>query len=175
MHKGDDKRLAKISNPLTTNVPYHIETSQLTGFHIIGNIGRLWVNKHYAKIVEWSSVLQPKKIVCRSENFNEKIVLHNIIKMYENHSSIIKIKNNMPAKSYLSSLPSARQIISIEVNLILKYLKTKKASGTDKIPPKLAKSKSEFLSTPLAIAFNNSLASSKFPDIAKVATVVAID
>ena len=164
--------MAKISNPLTTNVPYHIETSQLTGFHIIGNIGRLWVNKHYAKIVEWSSVLQPKKIVCRSENFDEKIVLHNSIKMYK---SIIKIKNNMPAKSYLSSLPSARQIISIEVNLILKYLKTKKASGTDKIPPKLAKSKSEFLSTPLAIAFNNSLASSKFPDIAKVATVVAID
>ena len=138
----------------------------------MGNIGRLWVNKHYAKIVEWSSVLQPKKIVCRSENFDEKIVLHNSIKMYK---SIIKIKNNMPAKSYLSSLPSARQIISIEVNLILKYLKTKKASGTDKIPPKLAKSKSEFLSTPLAIAFNNSLASSKFPDIAKVATVVAID
>ena len=138
----------------------------------MGNIGRLWVNKHYAKIVEWSSVLQPKKIVCRSENFDEKIVLYNSIKMYK---SIIKIKNNMPAKSYLSSLPSARQIISIEVNLILKYLKTKKASGTDKIPPKLAKSKSEFLSTPLAIAFNNSLASSKFPDIAKVATVVAID
>ena len=38
-------------NPLTTNVPHHIETSQLisianqlTGFYMIENIGRLWVN-----------------------------------------------------------------------------------------------------------------------------------
>ena len=39
-------------NPLTTNVPYHIETSQLicnttqlAGFYMMGNIGRYWVKK----------------------------------------------------------------------------------------------------------------------------------
>ena len=44
-HKG---RL--IFNPLTTNVPCHIESSQLicnanqlTGFYMMGNIARLWV------------------------------------------------------------------------------------------------------------------------------------
>ena len=73
----------------------------------------------------------------------------------------------MSVKSYLSSnntLPSARQISSNEVNLILKSLNSKKTSGTDKIPTKLVKLASIFLSTLLAIALIafNSLASFKF-------------
>ena len=54
---------------------------------------------------------------------------------------MIKIKNNMLVESHLSfnnNLPSARQVTSSEVNLILKSFNTKKASGTDKIPTKLA-------------------------------------
>ena len=89
----------------------------------------------------------------------------------ENHSSIIKIENYMSVKNHLSSnnnLASARQVTSNEVNLILKSLSTKKASGTDKIPTKPVKLASDFLSTPLATAIDNILASSKFPDIAKV-------
>ena len=81
-------------------------------------------------------------------------------------------------KSHLSSsntLPLARQVTSNEVNLILKSFSTKKASGADKIPTKLVKLASNFLSTLLTIAINHSLASSKFPDIAKVTTVIPID
>ena len=84
----------------------------------------------------------------------------------------------MSVKSHLNSknsLASARQVTFNEVNLILKSLNIKKASGTDKIPAKLVKLASDFLSTPLATAINNSLASSKFPDIAKVATVIPVD
>ena len=91
---------------------------------------------------------------------------------------LMKIKNDMSVKSYFSSnntLASARQVTSDEVNLILKSLNTKKASGADKMRTKLVKSASNFLSKPLAAAINNSLASSKFPDIAKVATVMPID
>ena len=135
-------------------------------------------NEYYINIVERSSNLKPEKIVCHNEDFDKGIVLHNIIKNYENHSSIIKIKSYMSVKSHLSSnntLTSARQVTSNEVNLILKSLSTNKASGTDKIPTKLVKLASDFLSTPLGTAINNSLASSKFPDIAKVATVIPID
>ena len=84
----------------------------------------------------------------------------------------------MSVKSHLSSnstLASARQITSNEVNLILKLLNTRKAPGTDQTPAKLVKLASDFLSTPLATAINNSHASSKFPDIAKVATLIPID
>ena len=90
----------------------------------------------------------------------------------------MKIKNNMSVKSYLNSnntLDSSRQVTSNEVNLILKSLNTKKVFGTDKIPAKLVKLASNFLSKPSATAMNNILVSSKFLDIAKVATVISID
>ena len=65
----------------------------------------------------------------------------------------------MSVKNHLSSnntLASARQVTSNEINLILKYLNTKKASGTDKMPTKLVKLASNVLSTSLATAINNS-------------------
>ena len=132
----------------------------------------------YISIVEWSSGLKPQEIVCHNEGFDKRMVLHIITEKCENHSSIIKIKNYMSVKSQLSSnntLASASQVTSNEVNLILKSLSTKKASGTDKITRKLVKLASNFVSKLLATAINNSLASSKFPDIAKVATVIPID
>ena len=74
----------------------------------------------------------------------------------------------MSVKTHLNSnntLASTRQVTSKEVNLILKSFNTKKTSGTDKIPTKLAKVALCFLSTQLTTAINNSLASSKLPDI----------
>ena len=45
-------------NPLTTNVPCHIETSQLicianqfTGFYMMGNNGRQWVNMNLSRSI----------------------------------------------------------------------------------------------------------------------------
>ena len=56
---------------------------------------------------------------------------------------------NMSVKSQLSSrsnntLASTKQVTSSEVNLILKSLNSKKASGTDKIPTTLVKLASNF-------------------------------
>ena len=84
----------------------------------------------------------------------------------------------MSVKTHLKSdntLFSSRQVTSNEVNVILKSLNTKKVSGTDKMPTKLVKLASNFLSTLLAIAINNNLASSKFLNITKKVTVVPID
>ena len=81
-------------------------------------------------------------------------------------------------KSNLSSnntLPSVRQVTSNKVNLILKSLNIKNVSGTDRIPTKVVTLVPNVSSTPLAIAITNILASSKFPDIDKTATVVPID
>ena len=60
-------------------------------------------NEHYINIVERSSGLKREKRACHNEVFDKRIVLHNIIKKYENHSGIIKSKDNMPVKSHLSS------------------------------------------------------------------------
>ena len=45
-------------------------------------------NKRCINIVERLSSLKPEKIICHNEGFYERIVLHNIIKKYENHSNI---------------------------------------------------------------------------------------
>ena len=37
-------------------------------------------NEHYINIVEQSSGLKPEKIVCHNEDFDKRIVLHNIIR-----------------------------------------------------------------------------------------------
>ena len=124
-------------------------------------------NEHYINIVERSSGLKPEKN-SHNEDFEKRIVSNNIIKKYENHFSI-----TMSVKSHLKSdntLTSTGRVTSNEVNLILKSLNTKKTSGTDKIATKLVKLASNFLSKPLATAINNSLASSKFPDIPKAAS-----
>ena len=42
-------------------------------------------NEHYINIVERSSGLKPENIVCHNENLDNRVVLHNIIKKYENH------------------------------------------------------------------------------------------
>ena len=99
--------------------------------------------------------------MCHNEDFDQRIVLHNIIKMYENRSSIIKSKNNMFLRSHLSSnnaLAIARQVTSNEVNLIRKSLNIKNVPGTDKIQTKLVNLALNFLSKPLATAIKNSLA-----------------
>ena len=56
-------------------------------------------SKHYTNITKRSSGLKPGKIVCHNEDFDKRVVLHNIIKKNENHSSIIKIKD-MTEKSF---------------------------------------------------------------------------
>ena len=84
----------------------------------------------------------------------------------------------MTVKSHFSSnntLVSASQVTSNEVNLILKSLSTKKKAITDKMPTQVVKLASNFLSMPLATVINNSLALCKFPDMAKVVTVIPID
>ena len=52
-------------------------------------------NEHYINIVERSCDLKPvkKKIACPNEDFHG-------VKKYGNHSSIIKIKNNMSEKLF---------------------------------------------------------------------------
>ena len=74
-------------------------------------------NEHYINIVERFTGSKPEKIVRHNEEFDKRIVLHNIIKKYENHSSIIKIKNYMSVKSHLSSnntLASASKLLPMK-------------------------------------------------------------
>ena len=133
-------------------------------------------NEHYINIVERSSGLKPEKMEFYNPLHTSRNILHSIIDRYKNHPSILKIKSEVSSKS-CSDRNFSRNILvtSDEVEKMLKFLNSKKAAGTDRLPIKLVKLTSEALSKPLSISMNNSMTSFNFPDGAKVATIVPID
>ena len=132
-------------------------------------------NEHYINIVEWSSGLKPEKMEFDNSLKTSRNILHSIIDRYKNHPSILKIKSEVSSKP-CSDRNFSRNILvtSDEVEKMLKFLNSKKAAGTDRLPIKLVKLTSEVLSKPLSLAINNSITSFTFPERAKVATVVPI-
>ena len=103
-------------------------------------------------------------------------VIDEIIRTYQDHPSVKQIKNvittsNTPKPIYFSFEPTN----PVEVQKRLKNIDTKKATGFDKIPPKLVKLLAEILSTPISIAINNSLKYGVFPDDTKIASVIPLD
>ena len=50
-------------------------------------------NKHYINIVEKSCGNKPNKIVTKLGSLNDSDVIDRIIKSYQNHPSVLKIKN----------------------------------------------------------------------------------
>ena len=79
----------------------------------------------------------------------------------------------MFAQSNAESSPS--YINPSHVTFLLKSLDIKKASGLNKISPKLVKAASDILSVPMSKAINNSLMNRIFPDAVKVAMVSPLD
>ena len=93
---------------------------------------------------------------------------------YSNHPSILKIKENFGNLQTVEQFQFNSATIS-QVYKLLKNKNVKKATETDKFPPKLVKISSEVLSQPLADAINNSISKGVFPDNAKIASVSPID
>ena len=93
-------------------------------------------NLHYISIVENTSGVPPV-IQGNPNHANEdNTTIKNINKQYENHSSIINIKNR-------TDLPSTRFVIPTakieDINKIIKNINPKKATSPDKIPPKIVR------------------------------------
>ena len=129
-------------------------------------------NKHYINIVEKSSGNKPSKIGTTLGSLNDSDVIDRIIKSYQSHPSVLKIKNKFG--SDLNSF-DFQQIKAPEVKKLLKEIDIKKAVGVDTIPPKLIKIGAEIIAEPLMQAINCSLRQGIFPDNAKVASVVLLD
>ena len=124
-------------------------------------------NNHYINTVEINSRFKPLKITNQLKD--DLSVIDEIIHTYQDHPTVKQMKNvittsNTPTPIYFSFEPTN----SVENQKRLKNIDTKKATGFDKIPPKLVKISAEILSTPLSIAINNSLKYEVFPDDAKI-------
>ena len=130
-------------------------------------------NNHYIKTAEINCGFKPLKITNQSKD--DLSVIDKIIRTYQDNPSVKQISNaittsNTPKPISFSFEPTN----PVEVQKRLKNINTKKATGFDKIPPKLVKLSAEILSTPLSIAIGNSLKYGVFPDDVKIASVIPL-
>ena len=111
------------------------------------------LNKHYNNIVEKSCGNKLKNIGTRLGSLNDSDVIGRIIKSYQNHPSVLKIKNKFG--SGLNSF-DFQQIKTSEVktSVPFKEIDIKKAVGVDTIPPKLIKIGADIIAEPLTQAIN---------------------
>ena len=90
-------------------------------------------NSHYVNIVEKTSGFPPETEGNPEVQENDAATVKSIIDKYQNHSSILNIKNNIKTDKTFD-IPHAT---TEQINKIIKNLNPKKATGPDKIPPKI--------------------------------------
>ena len=105
-----------------------------------------------------------------------KIKIFTIAKSYENHPSILQVKQNICSSSFHVKEKFRFHFVNeIEIKKLIQGLNPKKATGIDTIPPKLIKVAVEFLTPLLTKSINSSIEHNIFPDLAKAALVVPLD
>ena len=98
---------------------------------------------------------------------DDHLTVAKITKHYRNHPSIETINKTCNQKENFG-IPTA---ITEEKNKIIKVLDPKKATGLDKIPPKIVKMSAHIIDSHLANIINNNITKNAFSEKAKVASV----
>ena len=131
-------------------------------------------NDHYINTVEKSSGQKPCNYVLDTYSLEHDLVINGIVQHYSNHSSILKMSKNFDNSQTVEQF-QFNSVTTSKIYKLLKNIDEKKATGTDKIPPKLVKISAKVLSQPLADAINSSISKGVFSDNAKIASVSPID
>ena len=97
-----------------------------------------------------------------------------ITEAYKNHPNVAKIKEIIKKNTTKRSF-KFDSVTKPYITTLLKNIDIKKATGVDRIPPKLVKLSANILSEPLTKTINDSLTMGIFPDAAKIAAVSPID
>ena len=98
---------------------------------------------------------------------NDGYCVKQIIKKFENRSSIVEIKKNI----HIVEKFTIKEATISDINTLVKSVDTKKATGPDNIPPKLVKLSANVIDSHLCNIINKALQNSSFPDAAKIASV----
>ena len=97
--------------------------------------------------------------------------VNSIIKKYENHSSIINVNNKVDKSENRYEIPFAT---AEQINIIIEKLNPSKATGPDKIPPKIVILSLNIINSNLANIINHYLDNNSFSEGAKIAKVSPI-
>lgn len=89
-----------------------------------------------------------------------KEIVNEIIGKYENHPSFSKIED-IQKSTFIFNFPKER---TVEINRLIKSLKSNKATGLDGIPLKGIETAANIIDSNLANIINNDLAKNKFSE-----------
>ena len=122
-------------------------------------------NTHYINIVEKTSTVPQENYVIDTNNTQE--IIEGIIKKYEKHPSILKIKD-----SFHSSITFCFFKAEVaDINVLLKQTSPEKATGPDSFPQKLVKMSANVFDRDLCNIINIDIDNYNVLDNTKVATV----
>ena len=121
-------------------------------------------HSHYINIVEKTSCVPPENYLIDTNNIRE--IIEGIIRKYERHPSILKIKNNF-VSSITFDFPKAEVA---NINALLKQTDPKKVTGPETIPLKLIKMSPNVTGKYLCKIINTNIENYNVLDNTKVAT-----
>ena len=125
-------------------------------------------NTHYINIVEKSSGIGPSVIGNPNDSLEDSKTVKTIIEEYKNHPSIINIKKQVPHN--IEMFHFQKPTVG-EINKIIKSINPKKATGPDKIPPKIVKLSANVIDSHYTNIIINDIETDCFADNGKTALV----
>ena len=118
--------------------------------------------------------MKPVNVAMMRNICDNDTAINLIIEAYKNHHSVTKIKEII-GKSTTKRSFKFDSVTKPYITTLLKNIDIKKATGVDRIPPKLVKLSANILSEPLTKTINDSLIMGIFPDAAKTAAGSPVD
>ena len=144
-----------------------------------------WITAEIKRSIHHRHFLKKKAVKTKSKFTHEaykkarnevnKLIIHTKATYYMN--AFNDCESNYAPESYVKSINDDfhfRTITESEVLKLLSTLKTSKATGHDKISPKLLKDSADKITKSLTQIFNKSILVGKFPDDLKIAIISLI-
>ena len=126
------------------------------------------LNDYFINITQTLGTLQENK--GNPVKYQKQSSCEGIIKHFQLHPSILKIKASVPC----THMFSFKRVTVAEMKLQLQHLNIKKSSPQEEIPTKLLKLNTDLFCYPLTRLFNLYVDANKFPDDLKLTDVTAL-
>ena len=120
-------------------------------------------NSYYINI-KTTSGSPPIKLENNLDYISDSLIAKRIIEKYKNHLSIKAIQDTVPVKKEFK----IEEAKFDQVNKVLRNINSRKATGLDKIPPKIVRMSANIIDSRLTNILNSDLKRNAFSDSAKV-------
>ena len=127
-------------------------------------------NSYYVNIAKTISGKPSMKLENDLDYINGLLITKRIIKKYKNHPSIKAIQDIFPVKKELK----IEEAMVEQINKILRNIYFIKATGPNKVAPKIVKMSANIIDSHLTNIINSDLIRNVFSDSAKVASIPPI-